>query len=91
MKKVTKKWTMKDGTKIRICDMEDSHLLNCIHLLERCYQKEILAGYTCLSSVNGEMAYDSIDIELSVMEDNDPSYIYPIYEDLQDEAIRRKL
>ena len=28
-------WTMKDGREINICDMETSHIENCIKMLER--------------------------------------------------------
>ena len=35
MRKVTKKWTCKDGSKVRICDMSDTHLVNAYKYLDR--------------------------------------------------------
>ena len=97
MKKVTKMWTMKDKTKIRICDMEDSHLLNCIRMLHRATNykasRPIMDGYSALASLNGEQAIYCVEAGLNDLEENglDPSTEYPIYDSLCDEAIRRKL
>ena len=91
MKKVTHLWKQRDGTKIRICDMSDSHLLNSIKMIERICQKvhnsEMMA---CASIVfNGEMAQEEQDKFLtnSTWEDYAPDS----YEYLITEAARRGL
>jgi len=39
LKKQTAKWKTKDGTVIRICDMDDNHLINTLKLLKKQAQK----------------------------------------------------
>lgn len=38
MRKQTSLWTMKNGTKIRVCDMADSHLKNAEAMVARNYR-----------------------------------------------------
>jgi len=96
IRKQTKLWTTKDGRKIRICDMEDSHLQNSINLLSRyARHKEseaINAGFQMLSMLQGEMAIDSVERELDyIMETGiDPSEVYHLYNNLITEQERRK-
>jgi hypothetical protein len=40
IKKQTKHWKTKDGRKIRICDLSDSHLTNIVTLLEKTFKKQ---------------------------------------------------
>lgn len=94
-RKSTKLWTMKDGTKIRMCDMDDSHLINTIKMLQR-YAKHkeeqyIKAGYMMLAGLQGEMAIDTVERDLDGLQENglDPSEVCPIYADLTMEATRR--
>lgn len=97
MRKVTKKWKQKDGTKIRICDMTDSHLRNTINMLERFTKRleiiQINTGYQILNMLNGEMAIDSVESDLAHLEEHglDPWDEMPLYEDLCKEADRREL
>lgn len=43
MRKQTKQWTMRDGRKIRVCDMDDKHLCNAIRLIRRVSAKRAYA------------------------------------------------
>lgn len=82
-------WTKRDGTKIRIKDMDDRHLLNCIKMLERRHQQELEnLPYPCFQ---GEMAqmYAEMDWE-AAMTSTAESY-FEIMPHLLDEAERRGL
>lgn len=86
-----KMWTTKDGTKIRIKDMTDSHLLTTIKMLERKHSTVILEAYCFAGSLNGEMAQYAMEGEIDRLEEGDASEWCPVYDDLLDEAMRRKL
>ena len=81
----TKVWTTADGKSIRICDMDNGHLLNTIRLLERMADTD--AGYAA--------AFAELDIGPDAYEwvndcSNTGDY-YPIYDDMVEEALRRGL
>lgn len=86
----TKKWTTKDGTKIRIKDMSDRHLINTIKFLDR--QFEQLKMNIPVPTFNGEIAQYMADLDYDYFMNNaTPAKVYPIYDDLYAEAIRREL
>lgn len=94
MRKATKKWTTKDGRKIRICDMTDEHLLNTIRLLERFAERKrdsqiaFLINYYPL----GEMAQLDCDRAMDeVIESSTLDYVPDIYWGLIDEKNRREI
>lgn len=93
----TKKWKCKDGTKIRIKDMSDSHLINTIKLIERFsdhqHRQALRHAYMMENWLNGEVALDCIADQIDHMEEygDDPTETTPIYTDLIDEALRRGL
>ena len=100
MKKVTKFWTKKDGSKIRICDMDDKHLLNAIKMLERTYSKVCdnlaLSAFGYAGSTGGEIAsyYAEQEADNLMKESWEQERIgeeFPIFNDLVKEAERRKL
>jgi hypothetical protein len=91
-KKQTKKWKQRNGIKIRICDMSNSHLKNTIKFLEKCaaLQMEIslLQGYKLLNSLNGEMAIWSIENQIENMSSSD--FLPEIYYNMQKDLLRRE-
>lgn len=97
MRKITKVWKQKDGKKIRICDMGDSHLLNTIKMLERkaYFQSEVAlsALFEAESALHGEMALSHIESEINSIVGNGIYYFLEetIYDDLRVEAERRNL
>ena len=89
MRKVTKKWTTKNGTKIRICDMGDSHLINSIKMLKR-YAQCIQIEYPW-PNFRGEMAQYYAEQEYDIITTSPPEKLIPILEDLMRDAERRNI
>lgn len=88
-------WVTKGGIKIKICDMNNQHLINTINMLERVVDcrcdSMISSAYKTLSILNGEMAQDCIENEIRVLEEEglDVEKEFPIYKNLVAEAKRR--
>ena len=106
IKKQTKIWTTKAGIKIRICDMEDSHLINAIKLITRrakiVKEMAIYNAYEMLEIINGEEAQYQINndiLRLEMADEDEDEDIFDdfimricsIYKNLILEAKRRKL
>lgn len=91
----TKKWTMRDGTKIRIKDMGDGHLVNTIRMLKRygaLVKRHTEMIYLCGPTPQGDMAEYAFNQEFDRVMDADPEEFAPdILEDLCAEADRRGL
>ena len=96
MRKQTTLWKCKDGTKIRICDMTDGHLVSAIALLDK-YAERMLAGAAGGSNpFHGTIAAEMFDdfqegVFFEGAEDVDPADIFPAYIHLCKEADRRGL
>ncbi len=82
----TKKWTCKNGVKIRIKDMGDKHLANTVAFLERCYQQRLDVSPPCFS---GEMAQYYADMEYNDLMSSSIEDLYPIYDDMVKELTKR--
>lgn len=91
MRKQTAKWTTRDGRRIRICDLEDQHLLNIIGMLEDRHRELVRQGVFTASLLRGEMALDTVENATEQAEEEGPSYFFPLYDALVEEASCRGL
>lgn len=93
--KQTKLWTTRDGRKIRICDMDDSHLLNTVKLLQRVAEaKRIYTTdfYLSTPGPTADMASYYFEQECDqVFSNTYMSYLPEIYHNLINDAERRGL
>lgn len=87
----TKKWTTKQGENVQIKDMDNSHLLNTIWMLDRAHFARMLECVRAQTLLQGEMAIYSMEREERLMAAMGPCYNWPIYEDLYAEAVGRGL
>lgn len=89
-------WTTRDGQKIPISQMTDTHLVNSIKLLERTaeakWYEDVNAGYSALALIQGEMAEMEIESCLRhAEEEGSDVYLPEIYDDMVDEMRKRKI
>ena len=89
MRRCTKLWTTRDGSKIRICDMSDNHLLNTINMLRRSHRELLNSAYSREASLTGEMAQMMIESEIGMLESEESDH--PLFESLIGDAVRRGL
>ena len=97
IRKQTKVWVTKDKRKIRICDMEDSHLINTVKMLVRVAEIKLQSTvdlYLMSGGPSGEMAQICFDNELQIMmEDPDAieQFLPDIYYNMIEDLARRGL
>jgi hypothetical protein len=83
----TKKWTCKDGSKVRIKDMDDRHLRNTIAFLERRHEAFKLMGPPEFA---GDIAMWDAEMGYEELLNSDVEDVFPIYADMVQEMEDRR-
>ena len=92
-------WIKRDGTIIEISEMEDTHLVNSIRMMQRMapvvHQRAVSLCYAAISTLQGEMASFYATRDTEIIESMSPKDFlierYPKYGNLVREAKRRGL
>lgn len=84
-----KVWTTAKGEKIHIKDMSNAHLVHTIRYLERKKRDAELEAFEAAAYLNGEMASYYMEGEAQNLIDQSVGDVWPIYDDMVDEAGRR--
>ena len=71
IRRQTKGWVTRAGQRLRICDMEDGHLYNCIQLLRRRKVEILERAYASLQFITGELALDDMETGIEALECSD--------------------
>lgn len=94
-RKQTVKWITKDGRKLRICDMESTHIWNTLHFLYKSAwtrKANLVYSYLATPGPNGDMAQVAFEQESDgVFDSSWECYIPEAYRNLLFEALRRDL
>ena len=95
IRKQTKLWTTKDGRRVRICDLHDTHLVNTINMLRRvaaAKQVQTSLFYTVGPQPSGEMAQACYEDEQQRAWDATwEDYVHRLYPSLLLDFARREL
>ena len=83
----TKKWLCKDGRKVRIKDMTDTHLANTIKFLEKAH---LAILDTPPPDFQGEMAQMYADQEYNALMDSTVEDYFPIVRDMKEDFEKRR-
>lgn len=93
--KQTKQWTTRDGRKVRICDMDDGHLINTIAMLQRAAEAERINNsvyYAVCAGPTADMASLAFDQECDAIWGSEwKDWVPEIYDNLVADAERRGL
>lgn len=80
-------WKCKDGRTLRISDMETSHIINSMRMLERMHEQMLWSmPAPCFQ---GEMAQMYAEQEFDAYMDSSVEDVFPIYKHLEKELLKR--
>jgi hypothetical protein len=91
----TKEWKMKNGMRIRVCDMSDSHLRNTCKLIYRVvrvnHERAVVCSLEAVRFFSGEMAQVAVADEFLRLEEEGPEFpdiLWDMVEELKQRGLR---